>query len=281
MSHFTVLVIGDDIDKQLAPYNEQPEEDDQACAEFLTWNGTDENGVEYQGDTKQEVIDEATKAGSKIDDGPYYYTSNAKWDWYVIGGRWRGFFKLKPGAEGVEGTHYSVQGRPGHVDQALKGAIDFEGMLNEAAEAAAERWDAAMKIFGEEPEQKSFQEIADNPLHKDLTRDDIREMYWKQPRCVLWNTAKEEMADEFTLGGWDSSPDRYLGDKETYINRCKSDRVHTYAILKDGEWIGKGEMGWFGMSNDEVSDEEWAGKLLQLIEELPDDTLLTLVDCHI
>lgn len=28
MSHFVVLVIGDDIDRQLAPFNEQPEDGD-------------------------------------------------------------------------------------------------------------------------------------------------------------------------------------------------------------------------------------------------------------
>ena len=40
-------------------------------------------------------------------------------------------------------------------------------------------------------------------------------------------------------------------------------------------------MGWFGMSHNEVSEDEWLAKFNQMIDELPDDTLLTVVDCHI
>ena len=65
--------------------------------------------------------------------------------------------------------------------------------------------------------------------------------------------------------------------EETYIERYSN--FSTYAVIKDGEWYAKGEMGWFGMSSDE--NENWKENFTKLIESLPEDSLLTLVDCHI
>lgn len=49
----------------------------------------------------------------------------------------------------------------------------------------------------------------------------------------------------------------------------------------NGVWCAKGEMGWFGMSDDELSQDDWNRKVNELIDGLPDDTLMTIVDCHI
>jgi len=40
-------------------------------------------------------------------------------------------------------------------------------------------------------------------------------------------------------------------------------------------------MGWWGITTNEKADDEWNNEFQKLIEDLPDDTLLTLVDCHI
>ena len=65
--------------------------------------------------------------------------------------------------------------------------------------------------------------------------------------------------------------------EESYIE--KHSKFTSYALLKEGVWYAKGEMGWFGMSNDEK--ENWSEELDKLIKSLPEDTLLTMVDCHI
>jgi hypothetical protein len=51
-------------------------------------------------------------------------------------------------------------------------------------------------------------------------------------------------------------------------------------MLKNGEWFAKGERGWFGMSSDDNA-ENWVEEMEKLINSLPEDTLLTVVDCHI
>ena len=55
----------------------------------------------------------------------------------------------------------------------------------------------------------------------------------------------------------------------------------TFAIVKDGEWFERGEMGWWGVVTNESDRSEWCAKYNELLNGLSDDTLLTLVDCHI
>lgn len=59
------------------------------------------------------------------------------------------------------------------------------------------------------------------------------------------------------------------------------DELDSFAILKDGEWIEQGQMGWFGMARNEKPDDEWNSQVKSLLESLPDDTLISIYDCHI
>jgi len=55
----------------------------------------------------------------------------------------------------------------------------------------------------------------------------------------------------------------------------------TFAVLKDGEWFEQGQMGWFGMSSNDKNEEDWEAEVRSLLEGLPDDTLISMYDCHI
>jgi hypothetical protein len=52
-------------------------------------------------------------------------------------------------------------------------------------------------------------------------------------------------------------------------------------VVKDGQWYERGKMGWFGMSSGDMDEDQWRAQVLELVEGLPDDTLLTMVDAHI
>jgi hypothetical protein len=40
-------------------------------------------------------------------------------------------------------------------------------------------------------------------------------------------------------------------------------------------------MGMFGISRDETGRDDWDRQVNELLDGLPDDTLITVVDCHI
>ena len=56
----------------------------------------------------------------------------------------------------------------------------------------------------------------------------------------------------------------------------------TWAVLTpDGIWHEPGQMGWFGISSNEMNEDEWDAKFREYLKTLDKDIILTLVDCHI
>lgn len=201
------------------------------------------------------------------------YNPNSKWDWYSVGGRWTGFFKLKPGATGEVGDPglMTDEAPEGFADIVRKKDIDIDFMKNEKEKSASEAYDKAMEILKDLPVHRSFEELyEENP-------ETARDVYHSQPRLIAWKNDRN-VNDYF---GFFTSPDDFLVTKEQYVNTKKNSTIVPYAFVKDGVWYEKGKMGWFGMSDDKMTQDEWNEQFHTMFNELPDDTLLTLVDCHI
>ncbi len=311
MSHFVVLVIGDNVDLQLAPFNEQSEDGDPyVTLEFH--DQTDEFRKEYD----EELVEIIKRpdgswvfAHSATDDdraaqiapvsvkfselystfeefceewhhsepneqGRYGYSSNpnAKWDWYVVGGRWSGYFKALPGSIGVVGESGTFSNTPweGWYDQLQRSSIDFEGMRADAAAEASKRYDAYEAAVAGLEVPKRWAEF--RTAYENI--DDARKAYHETPYIAALRTAEllpwfEDPVEEYDIG------------REKFVERASSDSFTPYAVLKDGEWYSKGEMGWFGMSSDNVDHDTWNKRVWEFLRDLPEDTLITAVDCHI
>ena len=72
-----------------------------------------------------------------------------------------------------------------------------------------------------------------------------------------------------------------MTSKEEYCKEDGNSAISTFAVLKDGVWYEKGEMGWFGMTSNEKDQNEWNTQVALMLESLPDDTLISIYDCHI
>ena len=71
--------------------------------------------------------------------------------------------------------------------------------------------------------------------------------------------------------------------EEEYVQR-NSKTLSTYAVIdKQGNWIAKGDMGWFGMSSEtDVESDDWDGKFTErFINPLEAVDVVVIVDCHI
>ena len=191
MSHFNVLAVGDGVDEQLAPHQEN------------NMGDVPEKYLEFREDEEMDVDAKTGKRG-------YWYNPNSMWDWYQIGGRWRGYFKLKKGRNGTLGKSGVFGNSPTHdADQARKGDIDFPTMRSANRKRAENAWTA---------------------YKKKLANGETIEPFWTYGICK--------------------------GDtKKTYIKRQSS--IDTFAVLKDGQWYEKGQMGWFGFASNEKDDDAW------------------------
>jgi hypothetical protein len=319
MSHFTVLVIGDDIEKQLAPFQENNMGD--CPSEYMVFTDVE---AEY----REEYENEGTKM-LRAPDGELYYSwdrrfevgndlfnkqkavpsdyvevevphkerypsfesfikdwagyskdpatgrygywenPNRKWDWYQIGGRWTGMFKLLPEAGGEVGSPglMTNPAEVGFADQARKRDIDFEGMRDKRE----------AEVRGEFQKYRELTAglVAPEPWDKFRENFDSIEEARKAWHELVWVSAVNQ-----GFHFWDTDTVTYFADEEATVKKEREKAIATFAVLKDGQWYERGEMGWWAFVSDDKG-EEWYEQYAQLLDELPDDTLLTVVDCHI
>ena len=171
------------------------------------------------------------------------YNPDSKWDWYTLGGRWTGYWKLKPSAKKRINVKEFL-GRPSagknrplfDVDMARKKNIDFKAMKKILREQAEEHWSRVQKAL------KGKDERAKSTAQRDM----------------LWSGAST---------------------KEEYIKECR--HVATFAVLMNGEWYEQGKMGWWGIVADKKAQDVWEEEFWKLIEKLPPNTWLSIYDCHI
>lgn len=176
----------------------------------------------------------------------YWKNPNAKWDWYELGGRWTGMLKLKEGAFGMVGKPglQTENAKHGFVDSTKKSDIDFNGMQEKGNKESAEAYDNFLIKYEADKECKKF-----HPYF------------------------------EFGIKGETVNGIFIPETKEQYVQRHSN--FVTLAVLKDGQWYERGEMGWWGTISNEKPDEEWDKEFNNLLNDLPADTLLSVYDCHI
>lgn len=348
MSHFTVLVIGDNVDDQLEKYAEDIEveayvtgkvtkADMKEMVKHYTKDRIGKSDLTLEEEFKQINFEhgEDWNNNQYVNiDGVWQkvstYNPDSKWDWYEIGGRWRGFFKKKSNIDkqlaeigfsrnefdtlinlkesNLAKYHETVAKYKGYeeqikllvsvynateknlserTDSAKKGEIDFEGMRVQGRAEHIKRYEMAEKIFGGSIPKLSISYETAQEMSKDkkgkVDYDQARNLYWAQSAMEDVTNARKRTnltEDEKSFIIWADISD-YQCTKEEYGQKGYDNAVSTYAVVKDGVWYQKGEMGWFGMSNDTSTQEEWNAELNKLIDSVDDNTLFTLIDAHI
>jgi hypothetical protein len=263
---------------------------------------------------------------------------NAKWDWYELGGRWTGFFKVKevPVLLGeIQGLGFTVgemqnlvqmfrespakfeavvekyngkadqirklvrdiiedtpvlakhtvgipglmtpKASEGWADSLRKGDIDFEGMREAARQKANETYTQFETATAGLEVAPRWKDLMEQMQAEGKEMDEIRKAYNAHPWVQALRSAH---LDHFMV----DARDIYCvdnGGREAYVARAVARTGTTYAVIKDGKWYAHGEMGWWGMSNEAMTPEEWGTNFQALLDELSDDTLISVVDCHI
>lgn len=86
-------------------------------------------------------------------EGRYGYWQNpqSKWDWYQVGGRWAGYFLLKPGCVGDPGERSALsdEGEIPHnkASSCRKGDVDWETMERAQKAGLEKNWEEAQSVI--------------------------------------------------------------------------------------------------------------------------------------
>jgi hypothetical protein len=287
MSHFAVLVVGTDVDYQLAPFHEfectgRDDEFIQEVDVTEDWRAEWESYKQLTSDPHLSVFcaeynigivglggtpDTSAEGTEKYtyirvqEDGTFTATHrtnpNAKWDWYVVGGRASNWLLLKDGSK---------------VDSARFGDIDFAGIADEAEAKALVKLDKTEAIVEEHGNPMSWGTILEQ-CGEDLQA--ARQKYNDQP------TIKALYAAGLTLRGRDIvNSDGFTDfDREAFIAKTRAESFQAFAFVKDRKWAQRGEMGWWACVSNEKTD--WPEIFQKLLAEIGPDEIVTIVDCHI
>jgi len=216
----------------------------------------------------------------------YWENTHAKWDWYQMGGRWTGFYKLKEAVAhigGLLGTPglMTPEAEAGHADQLMVGDVDLEGMRTEAAVSAFQRYEDVAKAFGGEMPKLEhlWKDVVEDKSLGDI--DARRDFYHAQPALVRLKAMKADDQLPKSVDRYFFDIEEFQCDEQTYVERAKNAACVPFAYVRDGKWHERGEMGWWGWVGNEKDRGQWNREFNAMLDELPANTLLTLVDCHI
>lgn len=302
MSHFNVLVkisgnlaaagatIENVVETMLAPYIEQYTE---GSPYHVFSDETDALREEYETFEQKnkyptfESFAEDYYGHDKRSDGRYGHMSNpnAKWDWWTIGGRWRGFFPVADTSLGKIGRPGVMDNEPepDKVDIVAAKYVDRLAVRREMMEKATNFYNEYQK-FLDGHKFSAFEGPRDWALSLGLIE-------------VVKNNSPviRDVPEGFVVSPW--SQYRQPGDERYHwYDLCKKvtlpeilgeylqmfNPILTFAYLDENGWMEKGRMGWFGMSDATPAARfEYQNKFAEKMAAVQPDDILVVVDCHI
>ena len=172
------------------------------------------------------------------------YNPDSKWDWYELGGRYSGQLKIKG------------KGRHSDCDAARAKDIDWDSMMS--LSAAQER--KARHFWRCYVERKVPKAVGERG------EDAVREYLAEEFGFVLYRPE------------W--YKDRY-GNADGYVRHLSL--WAPYAVVDADGWHSVGEMGWFGVSNEEEGAEKsWEENFRRdFVDALAPEDYVAIIDCHI
>lgn len=319
MSHYTVLVPASndaDLRKKLQPFHEYE------CTgiedQYVVWvDKHDEVVSAYEESDQDDDIEAFAERyfGYDLDDETQrfgrYTNPNAKWDWWVIGGRWSGTLKLIDNRQalnafagvGEGGAFNDPTSDPIRADIAENQHIDWHAMRTEAAKRRFDWRLEWQKICDKHPHFYVSDRLRNR--FANAAKDNAPQLSIYQYVCELWIREyyendyrgeqrrdifpsaeayrlfkfREQFAKPHYWWSWDDL--RELQMSPSVLFELHYDKPITYAFIDlDGNWNAKGEMGWFGVSSNE-SPDQYESRFWAFVESLEPNQRLYVVDCHI
>lgn len=296
MSHFTVLVAAKDYEElvaRLLPYYEYgcSLEMDELVKPYLEFS-IKHKAADFEKDAMRIVADDHvqndtalkgkyeayleaqkyTRIFSDWDGGElhggnwgHWHNPHAKWDWWVVGGRWAGAIF----GNAVATPNSPVRGLRGGKNVILVGETDFVAIRMCQSDHAEKEWDNWFKYASP---------YLDGRAPESLSDEDVREIAKAINDGYPESESRyDNMAED---GAWDAvwfEPEGLT--REQYI-RAAYNRALTFAFVDvKGNWVERGNMGWWACVSNE--NDSYDAKFWIFIEALPNEQRLWVVDCHI
>jgi hypothetical protein len=248
----------------------------ESLLKLITEHGVDWSGGELRFDEKE---------------GPYSmstYNLDARWDWWVIGGRWKGLLELKPGVEpvlGEDGLYRRAAQRRGESVPAIPTTrsdvarvcdLDIEKIKADAEVELCEMWEKYLIV-------RDCVSVPETKLSEG-ERKLLQPFGFLSTLFDMGIATREELgADENGKRQWGDIEIRDIPDFAAFRRDYGGAAgFSTWAVLDENGWHEKGKMLMFGAHDGEpeqLNDFENGYMQQHILNEDPETTLV-VVDCH-
>lgn len=220
------------------------------------------------------------KPDEKTGQWGYWENPNAKWDWYVIGGRWGGMLPVRAGAKRGVGDSHSMgetddQRKPTRADYTRIADIDMDAVASQAQEEADKFWGEWVEFC----DGKTFPGF-DGPrdaAHRMGLIDckDATELTGNEWRTIKWGHQNTPGVDRFDVL---KEIDR---DAAIALHKRMRGPLRPYAYLDGEGWHAPGRMGWWGISSDNAEQlGKYADQFMDWLKGGDRSDWAVIVDCH-
>lgn len=167
--------------------------------------------------------------------------------------------------------------------------IDFEGMLREKHKQAAKIWKEEETKFIAKAEKAGWKASFSDTLKQwsEILKTLKAEIKDKEgvrlSDAVTANETANKLRNLVEAGGYFDT----IEEGTTTLEELKQQEYFAYALsafsyVKDGKWFQNGDMLMFGMTaNETMSELEWSKHVDEVLKSLPQETYVTVIDCHI
>ena len=150
---------------------------------------------------------------------------------------------------------------------------------------------------------KKYEESHPNAEHNYLKNKFPKKLKWTDDECYedMKGRFDEDMIklngdllstynpnskwDWYTIGGrWNNYLKTLSGEttNEDYASEIDWKDIIPFAFVTPiGEWHERGEMGWWACVSNGKNIEDWKSEFKEFLDNLDEDTIVTVVDCHI
>ena len=203
---------------------------------------------------------------------------NAKWDWWVLGGRWQGLLVAKKPEEAI---CVSAGQAANGFDSCQVSNLDLETMRKNVVLGYYDNIDkvASNRAVSRDQLLSEWKKLSD--LHAELAEEAKRAgvepaMYIRKlPETDMRKiTTKDSIASPLS---WRLGISTGVRDIDEFINSRPA--LSTFAVLMNGNWYARGEVGWWACVSNESDD--WECEFAKLLSSLKPDQWISIVDCHI
>lgn len=212
----------------------------------------------------------------------HWWNPNRKWDWYAIGGRWDGKFRVKPSAMAADmgGPSWTNEGRARgerETNVCRIRDLDWDTLATEARDRVAKFLSEWRAFLG----GKKF-EIFDGPRDAALSLGwleckDRPELTGKEFWTQKWPRQNTPGVDRFDVVAVEPKEEEWQDRLLAHFNP-----IRPFAFMDADGWRERGRVGWFGASSetpDSVRKND--SDFFAWVRSGDSADWLVCVDCHI